>query len=108
MNRVKKLLTKISGKKSTESDISKENLKVFIDLLRATGFSDFVRYLQSKRRILWVNFLAGMARGFGVVVGMTIVVAIIASILNKLVDFPLIGQYFLDLKQLLESVSNIR
>ena len=107
MKRLGEVLHKIL-KKGQQKDQKHDDLKVFISLLKATGFADFVRYLQSKRRIIWINFLAGVARGFGIVFGMTIFVAVVVWILNQLVDFPLIGQYFLDLKTLLENIPTIK
>ena len=47
----------------------KELVKVF----EAAGVVDFLEYLQSGKRIMWVNFKAGIARGCGVTVGMTVV-----------------------------------
>ena len=63
-------------------------------ILDAAGFSDFVRYLSSPWRIMWINFCAGMFKGLGILIGMTVVVAILVWFLTQLVDFPLIGQYF--------------
>lgn len=69
--------------------------------------SDFMKYLRSPWRIMWHNFLAGIFRGLGIIVGMTVVFAFLIWLLTNLVDFPLIGQYFWDLKEVLESFSNI-
>jgi len=78
-------------------------------MLEGIGIDEFVRYLRSPRKILWLNFWAGVAKGFGIIVGMTIVVAVLVSVLQKLVDFPLLGEYFLELKNLLEEFApNLR
>ncbi len=67
--------------------------------------SEFVKYLRSPYRIMWHNFLAGIFRGLGVIVGMTVVFAFLIWLLTNLVDFPVIGQYFVDLKNILETFS---
>ena len=54
---------------------------------------------------MWHNFLAGIFRGLGIIVGMTVVFAFIIWLLTNLVDFPLIGQHFVELKNLLEQFS---
>ena len=72
---------------------------------RELQVSEFVKYLRSPWRIMWHNFLAGIFRGLGIIVGMTVVFAFIIWLLTNLVDFPLIGQYFVDLKVMLESFS---
>ena len=73
----------------------KELVKVF----EAAGVVDYLEYLQSGKRIMWVNFKAGIARGFGITVGMTLVVAAFIWILTMLVDLPLVGEYFANAKQ---------
>jgi hypothetical protein len=68
---------------------------------------EFVKYLRSPWRIMWHNFLAGVFRGLGLIVGLTVVFAVLIWILAGLVDFPLIGQYFEDLKIMLEQFSDL-
>lgn len=72
-----------------------ELVKVF----EAAGVVDYLEYLQSGKRIMWVNFKAGIARGFGITVGMTLVVAVFIWVLTMLVDLPVVGEYFADAKQ---------
>jgi len=58
------------------------------------------------RYILFV-FLAGIARGIGFALGMTIILAVIVFIVTKilttLVNFPLIGSYFVEISDLIQS-----
>lgn len=73
-----------------KSSPDKELVKVF----EAAGVVDFLEYLQSGKRILWINFRAGVAKGVGVTVGMTFILGLLAWVLTMLVDLPLIGDYF--------------
>ena len=82
-------------KSTPNSSPDKELVKVF----EAAGVVDFLEYLQSGKRIMWINFRAGVAKGVGVTVGMTFIVGILAWVLTMLVDLPLIGDYFTDAKQ---------
>ena len=77
-----------------KSSLDKDLVKVF----EAAGVVDYLEYLQSGKRIMWVNFKAGIARGFGITVGMTLVVAVFIWVLTMLVDLPLIGEYFQEAK----------
>jgi Domain of unknown function (DUF5665) len=43
--------------------------------------------------MLWPNFVAGIARGFGALVGATIVIGIIGWTLSTIIDLPLIGKW---------------
>ncbi len=73
--------------------------------MKLKTFDDFVKYLSSPWRILWINLVAGIFRGLGILIGMTVVLAVVIWVLTKMVDFPLIGEYFLNLKNLLEQFS---
>jgi len=42
--------------------------------------------------MLWPNFIAGIARGFGALVGATIVIGLVGWSLTMIIDLPLIGQ----------------
>ena len=70
--------------------------KELVKVLDAAQVVDFLEYLQSGKRVVWVNFKAGVAKGFGVTVGMTVVLAVIVWVLTMLVDLPLVGEYFTD------------
>ena len=65
-----------------------------VKLFRAAGVVDFLQYLQSGRSILWINFKAGVAKGLGVTLGMTVVLGLLIWLLTKLVALPVVGEYF--------------
>ncbi len=73
----------------------KELIKVF----QAAGVVDYLEYLQSGKRIMWVNFKAGVARGLGMTLGMTVILGIFIWVLTMLVDLPIVGEYFGQAKQ---------
>jgi hypothetical protein len=89
----------------TETERSKKDLERLLRIFDMVGFHDFMEYLASPRRILLWNFIAGMAKGFGIVVGMTLVVALLVWVLTKMVDFPLIGEYFQKILELVDSAA---
>jgi len=68
--------------------------KELVKIFEAAGVVDYLQYLQSSKRILWTNFKAGIAKGFGITIGMTLVLGIFIWILTKLVDLPVVGEYF--------------
>jgi len=68
----------------------KELVKVF----EAAGVVDFLQYLQSGKMIMWTNFKAGIAKGFGISIGMTLVLGVFIWALTKLVSLPFVGEYF--------------
>jgi len=82
-------------KSMPKSSPDKELVKVF----EAAGVVDYLEYLQSGKRIMWINFKAGVARGLGITVGMTFVLGVIVWVLTMLVDLPLVGEYFEEAQQ---------
>ncbi|ADL12422.1 DUF5665 domain-containing protein [Acetohalobium arabaticum] len=73
----------------------KESLMKLIGDFHKMGVAEYIEMVRSPKRMLYVNFLAGLARGLGVVVGATLLGAIFLSILFKMADLnlPLIGEY---------------
>lgn len=55
--------------------------------------SDYVRYVDDRKRMFWTNFWGGVARGVGMAVGFTILGAVLVMILQDLArhNLPLIG-----------------
>ena len=58
----------------------------------------FIQYVSSPWRIIWVNFLAGVFRGLGALIGASIVLALLIWVLSKLVNIPLVGEYAKEIK----------
>ena len=77
-----------------KSSPDKELLKTF----EAAGLVEYIEYLQSGKRIMLTNFKAGVAKGLGLTLGMSVVLGLFAWVLTMLVDLPLIGEYALQAK----------
>ena len=80
--------------------------KEIVKLFEAAGVVEYLEYLQSSKRIMWVNFRAGVAKGLGLTVGLAVVLGITVWVLTMLVDLPLVGEYFADAKQYLTDYAN--
>jgi uncharacterized protein DUF5665 len=83
------------------SERSRKAIDDFALALERGRFIDYIQQLQSTRTLLWKNFLTGLARGFGGIVGATVVVALVVAILSVLGDsLPgEIGDFFSDTSQ---------
>jgi len=82
-----------SNRKSGNKPLSKREKQ-----LAAEAMEYFIQYVSSPWRIVWVNFLAGIFRGLGALIGASIVLAFLIWILTLLVDVPLVGEYARDVK----------
>lgn len=69
-----------------------EEVEGLIDAIWAVGLEEFIEYIRSPWKMLWPNFIAWVARGFGALVGATIVIGLVGWSLAILIDLPLIGQ----------------
>lgn len=45
-----------------------DNIEGLIDAIGAMGLDEFMEYIRSPWKMLWPNFIAGVARGFGALV----------------------------------------
>lgn len=74
------------------------------DVERANqNLKEFIRYSSSPWRIIWSNFVAGIFRGLGAVIGASLVIALIIWILALFADLPLIGEYANQVKEAVAS-----
>ena len=65
----------------------------WIAAMERLRLSDYVRYVDDRKRMFWTNFWGGVARGVGMAVGFTILGALLVLILQDLArrNLPLIG-----------------
>lgn len=63
--------------------------------------------LGNKKEILKRNLIAGIARGVGIGIGVTLITAILIYILQKIIllNIPIIGDYITDIVQIVEKNS---
>jgi len=88
------------SEKEKEKDKEEERIDSSVEQIRktvTTEYREFLDFLKKPFRLIWVNFLIGLARGLGIAIGMTILAAILTYILilvlSKMVDLPIIGEW---------------
>lgn len=58
-------------------------------------FKDYLEYLGSPKRIFWMNFLAGTARGLGFILGTVVFLALLTFVVSQVLSqIPWIGELF--------------
>lgn len=67
--------------------------------LERLNLVEFMKLLQNPVRLILLNFLSGLARGFGVAIGLTVVASIFLILLTRLasLNLPIIGSFIADL-----------
>ena len=57
------------------------------------ALKEFIRYSSSPWRIVWTNFVAGIFRGLGAIIGASAFIALLIWSLSLFADMPWIGEY---------------
>ena len=66
--------------------------------LENSGVADYVRLSQNMPKVLWLNFLSGIARGLGFTLGTAIVLAVVYKAISKLIsmNIPYLTEMLID------------
>ncbi len=66
--------------------------------------AEYVRLLERPWRLMYINFISGVARGLGIAVGFTILGALAIFFLRKLVmlNLPLIGGFIAEIVRMVQ------
>lgn len=84
-----------------------ENIEKLLEKFESKDIEELIYVIGSKKEIAKRNFLAGIFRGVGIGIGVTIVTAIIIYFLQRLVrlNIPVIGKYIYDIVQIVEGMN---
>ncbi|MCX6811721.1 MAG: DUF5665 domain-containing protein [Candidatus Berkelbacteria bacterium] len=82
----------VTDKKAPRS--AYESMQEIADALERVRFYEYIDQAQHPWRIIWKSFVAGIARGFGFIIGATILIYILAYLFSKLGGLPAVGEFF--------------
>jgi len=90
-----------------ELSLKIDELSVKIEKL---NLSEYLELFRNPRRLLYLNFLAGVARGFGMAVGFTLLGALALYILQRVVilNLPLIGDFIAELVRIVQDELSVK
>lgn len=73
-----------------------ENLSIYMEKMK---LAEYIDLLHSPMRLLYINFISGVARGFGMAVGFTVLGAFVIYLLQKMVllNLPWIGDFIAEI-----------
>lgn len=87
---------------------SKEDYETLLNKLanhfERARIADYVDLMQKPRRMIFLNFISGVAKGFGFAVGFTMLGAVLLYILQKalVLNLPVISDIIADMVKLVE------
>lgn len=72
--------------------------------MEKTRIAEYVDYLEHPGRLLWTNFLIGLARGLGGTVGLAIVLGILVFVIQNLImlNLPVISDFIADFIRMIQ------
>jgi hypothetical protein len=67
--------------------------------LERSNLAEFMKLLQNPVRLIFLNFLSGLARGFGIAIGLTIIASLFVVLLTRIasLNLPIIGSFIAEL-----------
>lgn len=76
-------------------------------MLEKSQIAEYVNLLEKPTRLLYLNFLAGVARGLGMAVGFTLLGALVLYFLQKVVllNLPVISDFIADIVRMVREQS---
>ena len=82
---------------NTRNDQKQAQVELLLQRLDNAGLTEYVKLSQKTGKILWLNFLSGIARGLGFSIGATLVLAVVYKILARIISMNI--PYLTDLLQ---------
>ena len=88
---------------NTHNDQEQAQAELLLQRLDNAGLTEYVKLSQKTGKILWLNFLSGIARGLGFSIGATLVLAVVYKILARIISMNI--PYLTDLLQQVMSMA---
>jgi hypothetical protein len=88
-----------------QAELINSHLEKLVRHLESLRIADYMELLQKPGRLIFVNFVAGIARGLGIAVGATLIFALMLEFLRRLIllHIPGIGQFIAEIVHIVES-----
>ena len=90
--------------KNKKVDILNRSINNLIETFQKSNIEEWTYILGSKKEIIKRNLIAGIFRGVGIGIGVTIITALLVIILQRIVELniPVIGEYIADIVEIVQ------
>jgi hypothetical protein len=87
-----------------------QNLVIKTEKLTHSLEKASIALYQNPRRMLYLSFLSGIARGFGLAIGFTIVGALFLYVMGRIasLNLPIVGEFIAELTRIVQNELAIR
>lgn len=81
-----------------------------IQALEKASIAEYIELFKKPRRVLYLSFLSGIARGFGLAIGFTLVGAIFLYALGTLasLNLPIVGEFIAEIARIVQNELAVR
>ncbi|HBQ85911.1 MAG TPA: hypothetical protein DER33_02165 [Syntrophomonas sp.] len=105
-------MTKEAGTDDKQNQVVEELAEKVEELstnIQKMRLAEYLEMLEHPRRLFYINFLLGIARGFGSAIGFTILAGIVVYILQKIVvlNMPIIGSFIANIVEIVQRELNV-
>lgn len=73
--------------------------------LNKASIAEYIELYRKPRRLFYLNFLAGIIRGFGLAIGFTVVGALFLYILGRIASWniPIVGEFIAEITRIVQN-----
>ena len=82
-----------------------ERIERLLGQMERAGFADYMEFLSDRRKLFWRSFFSGVARGFGLAIGFTVLGAAVIALLQRLIlaSMPNISSFLADMIRIIQT-----
>lgn len=82
-----------------------EKLEELSDRIQEINIAEYIELVRSPRKMLYINFISGLARGLGIAIGATVLGAIFLIVLLNLAqsNIPVIAEFVAKIIKIVET-----
>lgn len=112
------MMDRNTGDKLTEGPAAPQSIVVWLahkveELSRnieRMKLAEYMALFDRPWRLMWLNFLAGVARGLGIAVGFSVLGALVLYALSRsfVTNLPILGRYVAELVMIVQNHLNLR
>ena len=88
---------------NNHNDQKQAQAELLLQRLENAGLTEYVKLSQKTGKILWLNFLSGIARGLGFSIGASLVLAVVYKIVARIISMNI--PYLTELLQQIMSMA---
>jgi len=94
MKELDKVMNELNLSEITTEDLGliRRYLERLILIIERSRIREYMMLTDSKRRLFFINFVAGLGKGFGQAIGFTVLAGLALYLLSTWVDLPVIGE----------------